>query len=586
MALAQRRARRPRHKLEVDFERLLDLVSLVDGDRDAQHLRDLAALELDLVRHGSVVFARDCGAVDRGVLDLDGPRRAVLPRDRHVDEALRLQDADLQVLLQEPDLARLVVVDDGHHRVHRLVRALEVERAALDLVQLDLELLVLLDLLVVEDLDRDVLVVLAVREVQHALLRLEIEPRLGGALDRGELHLELADRRVAQHGELDERLRLEHGVLGADGAGRVAEEHARLRLLRAAVGLVLDRDRLGLGRHDALLARHAAHRLHAQLRARRLGLVLHCELHDDLRGLLLAQAVRVDLLQQLDRLARVVVLAADLDDVHRGRDLGVAEPVLVGTVRRGDENGEEDEREERLGHVDDFRRPRHEQDDEQPHVRKDGRERRDLEHAHVGDHARLAVRDAADAHGGDDEQVERRRADDGRRAELAGDEVAEQDLVHREQDLGRRRAERHEREVRDGRVPDLDRHLARRAVRVLGVDDLLGRRDDLDRRHEHVGDNADREERPDQPDEVDDDFQAIGPVHDAVRDPRIGRHFVAHVDVRVAAPVLDFGAGPREEDAFAALRAPSPAPRHTRERETSEQRFGSEMRFARRAAPR
>ena len=70
------------------------------------------------------------------------------------------------------------------------------------------------------------------------------------------------------------------------------------------------------------------------------------------------------------------------------------------------------------------------------------------------DPPRLARRDADDADGGDDEQVEGGRADDGAGAELAGLELVLDDLDAGEQDLGRRGPERHQGEVGDGAVPD------------------------------------------------------------------------------------------------------------------------------------
>lgn len=58
-----------------------------------------------------------------------------------------------------------------------------------------------------------------------------------------------------------------------------------------------------------------------------------------------------------------------------------------------------------------------------------------------------------DAHGRHDEQVVGGRAHNGARAELAGLEVVADHFDHRQEDLRRARPERHERQVRDRRVP-------------------------------------------------------------------------------------------------------------------------------------
>ena len=108
---------------------------------------------------------------------------------------------------------------------------------------------------------------------------------------------------------------------------------------------------------------------------------------------------------------------------------------------------------------------------------------------------RLALGDADDADGRDDQQVEGGRADDGAGTELAGLEPVLDDLDTGEEDLGRRGAERHEGEVGDRAVPD--GHLDDLGLVLLGRGDvdLLGLGGDLlDGAHEEVGDELDAEE--------------------------------------------------------------------------------------------
>ena len=101
---------------------------------------------------------------------------------------------------------------------------------------------------------------------------------------------------------------------------------------------------------------------------------------------------------------------------------------------------------------------------------------------------RLALGDADDADGRDDQQVEGGRADDGAGTEFAGLERVLDDLDAGEQDFGRRGAERHEGEVGHRAVPD--RHLYDLGLVLLGrgdVDLLRLGGDLLDGAHEHVG---------------------------------------------------------------------------------------------------
>mmetsp|Transcript_55515 Transcript_55515/g.156258 ORF Transcript_55515/g.156258 Transcript_55515/m.156258 type:complete len:458 (+) Transcript_55515:686-2059(+) len=115
---------------------------------------------------------------------------------------------------------------------------------------------------------------------------------------------------------------------------------------------------------------------------------------------------------------------------------------------------------------------------------------------------RLPGGDGGDAHPRDDQQVEGRAADDGRGAQLPGEELEVADLDHGEEDLGSRGAQGHEGEVRDGLVPDLHVDPAARVRAVPYPDVPLRARDHLDGAHELVADDADAQEHPHEPEEV------------------------------------------------------------------------------------
>lgn len=113
--------------------------------------------------------------------------------------------------------------------------------------------------------------------------------------------------------------------------------------------------------------------------------------------------------------------AAPVQPVFLGRVLPKQES-LVGDVGSRDCRREEEEGKQRLPDLDLAVRGPLEYEVE-PDVGEDGPRRRDDEDAEVLDTAHLAARDDAHAYPDDDEEVERRRADDRARAEVASGEV-------------------------------------------------------------------------------------------------------------------------------------------------------------------
>mmetsp|Transcript_42869 Transcript_42869/g.107127 ORF Transcript_42869/g.107127 Transcript_42869/m.107127 type:complete len:224 (-) Transcript_42869:47-718(-) len=138
------------------------------------------------------------------------------------------------------------------------------------------------------------------------------------------------------------------------------------------------------------------------------------------------------------------------------------------------------------------------EDDVQPYVGEDGGKRGHTEHRDVLDSTNLSAGYSHDAHAHNDEQIVRRRPHNGRRAQLPRAEVIPQQLYHRQQDLGGRRAKRHQSQIRDGVVPDFDVEPSLLAVAHIHKHLLLHTRHALYRRHEHIGDDGHPEEAPQQ----------------------------------------------------------------------------------------
>eukprot|EP00966_Prymnesium_polylepis_P041390 960406-Prymnesium_polylepis.3 len=113
--------------------------------------------------------------------------------------------------------------------------------------------------------------------------------------------------------------------------------------------------------------------------------------------------------------------------------------VVLPLVRVEGEQHEQREHQERdhgLPHVDNVGR-RHHEDDDQPEVRPNGKGCGDGVHSHVGDLAAVVRGNRLNADRNDDEEIEGGGADDGGRAELAGEAIVRQQLDDGEQDLGR-----------------------------------------------------------------------------------------------------------------------------------------------------
>mmetsp|Transcript_2105 Transcript_2105/g.6297 ORF Transcript_2105/g.6297 Transcript_2105/m.6297 type:complete len:383 (-) Transcript_2105:367-1515(-) len=190
-----------------------------------------------------------------------------------------------------------------------------------------------------------------------------------------------------------------------------------------------------------------------------LGLPRHHLVVDDLCRLLVAHALKVRPLEllhhvhQLSRRERRAVRVLDVEQesrrqlalVLRRRGNVLEERVLpppavvLPLVRVEGEQHEQREHQERdhgLPHVDNVGR-RHHEDDDQPEVRPNGKGCGDGVHSHVGDLAAVVRGNRHNADRNDDEEIEGGGADDGGRAELAGEAIVRQQLDDGEQDLGR-----------------------------------------------------------------------------------------------------------------------------------------------------
>ena len=502
------------------------------------------------------------GAVERVVADLDEAARARRPT--HLDGGLADRLRHRLLALAEVEHAAVIVVED-HHRRHarvvelrdgarvRVAREHPVRAADPDVAQPDVEVFVLLEHVVVDDRDGDLLVHLARREDQRAGAVLVVGAGVRRAVLRRVIHVHREvlvaaaprDGRVKGADVLHDRVvaRLEEDACDARVFGVL---HGHVRQTRLPLQFRLFDDisaaRQLARRLDAVegtALRAAVHRLHLRHLLQRLHVdvrVLAAQFSQDLDEVLPVALelshLRVLAVQPLERhlvdVVRLVVhLHAALRHYHRlaaARPVALAqelvdEDLAVGDVRRDDGGGEEEECEHALPHLDDAAREDG-NDEVHPQVGEHAPRRRDEEHAQVLDATDLVIRDAEDADADDDEQVEGGATDDRARAEIARLESVADDLDNGQHDLGRRRAERHQRQIRHRLVPDAHAHDGRLAVRSAHRHFLLLRRDHLDGGHEAVGDDGHAEEEEGHGGEVDD-----GPCH-----------LVADTQVRVGLP--------------------------------------------------
>ena len=502
------------------------------------------------------------GAVERVVADLDEAARARRPT--HLDGGLADRLRDGLLALAEVEHAAVVVVQD-HHRRHarvvelrdgarvRVAREHTVGAADPDVAQPDVEVLVLLEHVIVDDRDGDLLVQLAGREHQRAGAVLVVGAGVRRAVLRRVIHVhrQVLVAAPARHGRVECADVLHDRVVAgleenACDARVFGVLHGHVRQTRLALQFRLLDDVASarqlarrLNAVEGAALRAAVHRLHLRHLLQRLHVdvrVLAAQLSQDLDEVLPVALelshLRVLAVQPLegdlvDVVRLVVHLYAALRHHHRlaaARPVALAqelvdEDLAVGDVGRHDGGGEEEEREHALPHLDDAARE-HGDDEVHPQVGEHAPRRRDEEHAQVLDAPDLVVRDAEDADADDDEQVEGGAADDRTRAEVALLEAVADDLDDGQHDFGRRRAERHQRQVRHSLVPDAHAHDGRLAIRSAHRHFLLLRRDHLDGGHEAVGDDGHAEEEEGHRGEVDD-----GP-----------RHLVADTQVRVRLP--------------------------------------------------
>mmetsp|Transcript_50632 Transcript_50632/g.151395 ORF Transcript_50632/g.151395 Transcript_50632/m.151395 type:complete len:266 (+) Transcript_50632:1827-2624(+) len=185
---------------------------------------------------------------------------------------------------------------------------------------------------------------------------------------------------------------------------------------------------------------------------------------------------------------------------HGGRLVVLREVAPICEVGEGDEHREKQEGDNALPWLNDVLGACL-KDDQQPNVRKDGEEGGQEVDRQLLDPLVLTRGDSGDTDRDDAEEVERSAADNGRGSQVTAVELVAEELHDAEQDLGRARAQGHEREVRHGRVPDRGRVVALQLLAVLPS--LLGS-DDLDRPHEAVRDKGDPHETPEQSEAVED----------------------------------------------------------------------------------
>ena len=143
-------------------------------------------------------------------------------------------------------------------------------------------------------------------------------------------------------------------------------------------------------------------------------------------------------------------------------------------------------------------------DGPQPDVGEDGPGGRDEEHALMTYTTYFTGWNSHYTDSNNHEEIEGRRADDRAWPEVAALEVLADDFDDREKDLWRRRAKGHEREIRDGLVPDGHGGDRLGPVRVLLANLALLRGDHLDGRHETIGDDRHADEQIDEREKIDD----------------------------------------------------------------------------------
>lgn len=233
----------------------------------------------------------------------------------------------------------------------------------------------------------------------------------------------------------------------------------------------------------------------------------------------LAVAQQVPLLHHLLRLPVLWLHGAELELALVPALPGEAAPTAIRAVGHRGEGGEQQERDDGLPQLHLAGR-HHLEHHQQPDVGQEAEQGCHHEHLDARHALRLAGH-AAHADGGDDEQVEGRRAHDGAGPQRPRVETVADDLHDGEQDLGRRGAERHEGEVGHRVVPDAHlnhlglvlaqprHHAAHRAVAAVRLGPLLGHEhlarlagDALDGRHEDVGDDGHTQEQVEQGEEV------------------------------------------------------------------------------------
>mmetsp|Transcript_54157 Transcript_54157/g.156436 ORF Transcript_54157/g.156436 Transcript_54157/m.156436 type:complete len:536 (+) Transcript_54157:755-2362(+) len=453
----------PAFRLRHDDPEVLHAFGLVISFHNQGHrFLHFALFELEHLIVLLIIGVGQGGAVLCGHFALDDAGRAALSDDLHRDGLLFILCRNFDLLLGKRENSRAVRVDnlDGCLLALSELEVRALRNVPLDRQQLHFEVLLLLVAAGVHNDHLDLLPQHPGAEGQGAARFQIVVFRLRRPCHRAPVHLGLllqvaaglntdSDLSGCLQDCVIRRAELDLGLIVRDGFHRFTlgkQLHGQFcsPLLPC----------LGLPRRNHTLAReHLPRCLDPQLCASSPGLVLILDETTDVvasKRLCLA-VLRLDVPLHQRHLVRRGCW------VHDGlylNFLGAGQHAGVGHVCQHKQHPEEDEGQRALPPFYDVRTDPN-QDDQQPDVGENGKHCGASKHAHVLDLPEFAARNSDDADGHNAEQIKRRAADDRARAQVARDEGRE-NADHIEKDLRRARAESHEGQVRDRRIPHAD----------------------------------------------------------------------------------------------------------------------------------
>mmetsp|Transcript_77920 Transcript_77920/g.238410 ORF Transcript_77920/g.238410 Transcript_77920/m.238410 type:complete len:416 (-) Transcript_77920:12-1259(-) len=370
------------------------------------------------------------------------------------------------------------------------------------------------------NLDRDLHLVTPWRKLQHVFCLLVLLPRNGRNVSRLVVHCRREGLvAITQHFQHQGLLAFENGLF----RGAEIKPACRLYflLLRLWVDLVCAAAEEGHGAGEVLRKCPELHALATEQRTGRMRAVvglavprtslMRLQVPEDLLVSQVLTEFSPDFLLPLGQLAHRHVLQLFCRLLSFA-----AQPTLVRGERIEQKDREECESQYALPHLDNIRR-RNQEDDGEPNVSEDGPRGRNAIYWELLDVAHVAIIDHHDAERNDHQQVEGGAAHDGAWAQALEVEVLGDDVDHVQKDLGRAGPERHERQVGDRFVPEHVR-LPLHGLRVVVPDLLL--RDLVDRSYEHVGDDGNAHETPEETEHVQENPQALRPLVLALSEQR------------------------------------------------------------------